>query len=419
MSGRRVHAAPEDLSGAWTAAIAGFEAALEQSGKSAATVTGYRRHVEWMATGVAAGPWVVTTAQLGAWLNSQNWSRETRRKVMVSLRTFYAWAVADGYVEFAPTAGVPRSAARRRGPEPLRLPPAWEGPIDAHLVACRAKSMSVGSLYIRKMYLRRLAEVAADPWAVTTSQLEAWLSNPEWSPETKRNARSQVRAFYRWAVRQEHVQTSPAVDLDAVRVPRAMPRPASNDAVREAMTAADDRVRLMVLLGAYAGLRRAEIASLHCNDLGPTYLVVRGKGGHVRNVPLDPDGDLAVALRAEIQRRRDRRPGPGWIEPTSEFGWLFPSSQDPTEHLTPSWVGKLIEAVLPGEFTTHQLRHRFATAAYGATRDLRAVQELLGHTKPETTALYAAVPDGALMAAVVGAGTRSSGAATCDVRGLR
>jgi integrase/recombinase XerC len=63
-----------------------------------------------------------------------------------------------------------------------------------------------------------------------------------------------------------------------------------------------------------------------------------------------------------------------------------------------------VARVLPEGFTTHSLRHRFATAAYGVERDLRAVQELLGHAKPETTARYAAVPDGALAAAVAGVG---------------
>lgn len=44
----------------------------------------------------------------------------------------------------------------------------------------------------------------------------------------------------------------------------------------------------------------------------------------------------------------------------------------------------------------HTLRHRCATVAYAKTRDLRAVQELLGHAKPETTAIYTAVPDDAV-----------------------
>jgi integrase/recombinase XerC len=48
----------------------------------------------------------------------------------------------------------------------------------------------------------------------------------------------------------------------------------------------------------------------------------------------------------------------------------------------------------------HQLRHRFATQAYQASRDLRAVQSMMGHTRPETTAGYAAFDQPAAAAAV-------------------
>lgn len=67
-------------------------------------------------------------------------------------------------------------------------------------------------------------------------------------------------------------------------------------------------------------------------------------------------------------------------------------------------MGKIISSCLPERWTTHSLRHRFATAADCVQRDLRDVQELLGHSKAETTARYAAVPDGALLAAVIGVG---------------
>ena len=53
-----------------------------------------------------------------------------------------------------------------------------------------------------------------------------------------------------------------------------------------------------------------------------------------------------------------------------------------------------------------RLRHRFATQAYNGTHDLRAVQQLLGHSRPETTARYTLTDDDALTAAVLaGLGT--------------
>ena len=79
-------------------------------------------------------------------------------------------------------------------------------------------------------------------------------------------------------------------------------------------------------------------------------------------------------------------------------GYLFPSSHG--GHLTPHHLGKLVSACLPDGLTMHTLRHRCATLAYAATGDLRAVQELLGHAKPETTARYTAVSDAAVRRAM-------------------
>ncbi|WP_420868971.1 tyrosine-type recombinase/integrase [Brachybacterium muris] len=51
-------------------------------------------------------------------------------------------------------------------------------------------------------------------------------------------------------------------------------------------------------------------------------------------------------------------------------------------------VGELINEALPGTWSAHTLRHRFATEAYRGSRDLLLVQTLMGHSKPETTAIY-------------------------------
>ena len=64
--------------------------------------------------------------------------------------------------------------------------------------------------------------------------------------------------------------------------------------------------------------------------------------------------------------------------------------------ITPAHLGTLIAKALPGDWTAHTLRHRFATRAYQAERDLRAVQELLGHVSPVTTAIYTKVGNDAM-----------------------
>ncbi|MEC4838196.1 tyrosine-type recombinase/integrase [Mycobacteroides chelonae] len=103
--------------------------------------------------------------------------------------------------------------------------------------------------------------------------------------------------------------------------------------------------------------------------------------------------------------RRDRRHDPtrrGRTHPgSSPTGWLFPGNDN--GHLSPRWVGTLCAKVMPEVWTMHKLRHRFATRAYRATRNIRAVQRLLGHASVATTQIYTAVDDHEMRAAVVGA----------------
>ena len=81
----------------------------------------------------------------------------------------------------------------------------------------------------------------------------------------------------------------------------------------------------------------------------------------------------------------------------SGSGWLFPNGVG--GHLTAGHVGKLIAAALPGDWTAHTLRHRFATRAYRGSHDLRAVQRLLGHESVLSTERYTAVGDDEVRAA--------------------
>ncbi|MDR6212163.1 integrase [Nocardioides zeae] len=229
----------------------------------------------------------------------------------------------------------------------------------------------------RLYHVRRLAsEIGCEAVEVTLEGLVGWLASKDWQPNTRRAYRASFRAFWGWLLATGRARTSPAHQLPPVRIPRARPRPAPESAVKRALLLVSDRRAYFgIRLAAHCGLRRGEVARVRSSDVEEVLtgwsLRVRGKGGHERIVPLPDD------LARELMRQPE--------------GWLFPSSHG--GHLTPAYVGKLIARHLPGDLTTHTLRHRCATVAYAATKDLRAVQELLGHAKPETTAIYTAVPD--------------------------
>jgi integrase/recombinase XerC len=252
--------------------------------------------------------------------------------------------------------------------------------VELWLDGYRAAGASPGTIRVRGSHLRRFA-ARVDLCAATDADVVAFLASlPHLRPESRKSVQASLRCFYRWALIRGYVDRDPTICLRDVTVPPSVPHPITANALRAALLADDDETTLMILLGAYAGLRRAEIAAVHSGDVESSVLRVTGKGGRTRRVPVHPL--LACRLSAV-------------------HGWAFASPVRPGRHVSPDYVADRLERVLPPPFTCHSLRHYFATAAYRGTHDLRAVQQLLGHSRPETTARYTLIDDDALTAAVL------------------
>jgi integrase/recombinase XerC len=280
-------------------------------------------------------------------------------------------------------AAAPETALSRRGGywPTVPPPPAWAEPLEAFTAWQRAAGHAAGTIRTRRAYLDALSRLHPDPWQVGVQDLAAALATPAWrTPETRKSARQTFRRFYAWAALTGRIPTDPAVYLPAVRVPAGRPRPVPGDVLQRAFAAATPEQTLMMELGLLAGLRRGEIARVHGRDVVDGRLRVVGKGGAVRVIPLHP------RLLAQLAQVGDRYAFPGQVD----------------GHLSPGWVGKQLGRLLGPGWTGHALRHAAATRWYAVQRDLLAVQILLGHSKPETTARYTQVPDDSLMAAVLG-----------------
>lgn len=266
----------------------------------------------------------------------------------------------------------------------------WTEAIEDFTIWQTAGGVAPGTIRLRHHYLRMLSLACCPnvgPADVDTDQLLRVLATKGWAAETRKSARGAFRAFYSWAADTGRVSHDPSAGLPPVHVPPSKPRPAPLDVVKAAIERASERELLMIMLALRAGLRRAEIATVHADDLvheqDGLSLRVRGKGGRVRVIPLHP------ALAGLLSQRA-----------ASQGGWVFPGLVD--GHLSPGHVGKLLGRLLGPGWSGHTLRHRFATAAYAVERDLFAVQQLLGHSNAETAARYTQPPDTALRRAVDG-----------------
>lgn len=259
------------------------------------------------------------------------------------------------------------------------LTPAWSSAIGGFLEWQRAAGLPNTTISARQQHLSHLARRSpAAPWQLSFGQLVEYFGEQQWANETRRGRRTTFIQFWGWAVEQGLTAENLARSLPRVRPGKPAPRPAPDSVYREALSRADDRMRLVLRLAHDAGLRRAEIAQIHSRDLFEDLtgwsLRVHGKGAKIRIVPLT--GRLALELRA------------------LPAGWAFPG--DDNGHLSPRYIGKLASRLLTEPYGLHTLRHSFASRAYGHDRDLLAVQELLGHASPATTRTYVVLPSDAL-----------------------
>jgi integrase len=156
----------------------------------------------------------------------------------------------------------------------------------------------------------------AHPHDVTPADLLGILGNPAHSIEHRRGLRRSLASFYSWCATSGIVQDDPAAGLPVIRTPAGAPKPATDEIWHQLLGESDPRTKLMARLACEAGLRRAEVAQVHTDDLLDTpdgaELIVHGKGGKQRVVPITVTlADEMLALRP-IRRvsvpRQDRRP---------------------------------------------------------------------------------------------------------------
>lgn len=198
---------------------------------------------------------------------------------------------------------------------------------------------------------------------------------------------------------------NPAKNIESPRLPQALPKILSDSQVEKLLDTAEQAtaggniktLRAHALLETlYAtGLRISELVSLPRRAVGPdtTMIMVRGKGGRERMVPLG--GKARRALMAYLEALSEEAAGKGVAADRSDTasGFLFPS-RGVEGHLTRRRVGQMLKNLAvdaglePSGVSPHKLRHAFATHLLSNGADLRAVQQMLGHADISTTQIY-------------------------------
>lgn len=232
--------------------------------------------------------------------------------------------------------------------------------------------------------------------------LEAYIAGLEaqgLAPATRARRLSSLKQLYRFAHEEGWRKDNPTLHITGPARARKLPDTLSIAEVDALLTAAQthgrthvERLRnncLMQILYA-TGLRVTELVSLPIAALrgNPAMLLVLGKGGKERMVPLSPPARMAIAAwLPHLEAQQD---------PISPFA--FPS-RGKSGHLTRVRFFTLIKefcvtaGIDPARVTPHTLRHAFATHLLQNGADLRAIQTLLGHADIATTEIYTHILD--------------------------
>lgn len=268
------------------------------------------------------------------------------------------------------------------------------------LAAERGAAANTLAAYRRDLadYLAALARGGHDPVAMEAAPLRAYLADLETrglSAASAARRLSCIRGFHRFLYAEGLAEDDPSAPIGGPRRVRALPKVLSVAevdgllAVARARAAGDARgTRMLCLIELlYAtGLRVSELIALPraAASTKERYLVVKGKGGRERLVPLT---EIArSAMRDHLAHLRADGP------------WLFPADSE-SGHLTRQAFARDLKTVAAAaglradRISPHVLRHAFASHLLQNGADLRIVQELLGHADISTTQIYTHVLD--------------------------
>jgi integrase/recombinase XerD len=250
------------------------------------------------------------------------------------------------------------------------------------------------------------------------TQIEDYLVSCEangLSKSTRARRLSAIRQLYRFAYDEGWRSANPAIQIAGPGRDRRLPKTLTIDEVEALLEAArstganrDEHLRnacLMELLYA-TGMRVSELVGLPVTAArgDPRMLLIRGKGGRERMVPLSSPARKALTAWLSARDAADEKAVDNARAQPSRY--LFPA-RGREGHLTRQAFHGLIKtfaasAGIPTDrVTPHTLRHAFATHLLAGGADLRAIQTLLGHADVSTTEIYTHVLDERLKALVM------------------
>ena len=194
-----------------------------------------------------------------------------------------------------------------------------------------------------------------------------------YKPKTFHRIISTLSSFYRYLYSQEVVTTNPVIGIDRPRIKQQEVKYLKHNQVLRLIDSIEDIRDKLIVRTIYAtGVRVSELCNINIEDIDFDEHTIRihGKGDKIRTVFIDDEtlDELTKFIGNRI------------------VGPLFVGQQG--KHISSRAIQHIFKHYAPQGITPHKIRHSYASELYKRSKNLRVVQENLGHTSIKTTEIY-------------------------------
>lgn len=194
-----------------------------------------------------------------------------------------------------------------------------------------------------------------------------------YKPKTFHRIISTLSSFYRYLYSLEAVRINPLIGIDRPRIKQQEVKYLKHNQVLRLIDSIDDIRDKLIVRTIYAtGVRVSELCNINIEDIDfdEHTIRIRGKGDKIRTVFIDDEtlGELSLFIGNRIT------------------GPLFVGQQG--KHISARAIQHIFKHYAPQGITPHKIRHSYASELYKRSKNLRVVQENLGHTSIKTTEIY-------------------------------
>lgn len=258
---------------------------------------------------------------------------------------------------------------------------------SVHTITAYKADLSDFQLYIETAFEQKTLD------DVNYAQIRSWiveLSESNISNRTINRKISSLKAYYRFLLKTEQIESSPLTKHKALKTPKKIQIPFSEDEIVRILETIDDstlegiRDRLIVELFYSTGIRRAELINIKISDLDLDggVLKVLGKRNKERYIPLIASVKDTASKYLEGRRHTENISGSDYLFLTSKGDKIYESF---VYRIINNYFSKVSGKL---KRSPHILRHSFATHLLNQGANLNAVKELLGHSSLAATQVY-------------------------------